>query len=218
MKMSEVVNDVVEQQNDEVVQEEQAVDYKALYEETQKKLNTVAAHKDKLYQETKAAKAEREAAKAEALRIEQEKALKDGEFEKLWQTAKQEKEHLMNELNEIRNANKSEKINVAALKIASELADGDNVELLSEFVKRQVSSLADEHGNVAPDVMEAVANEFKQNQKFKALLRGSKAAGGGAPGGSRSAQEVKTISRSEFDSMSHSARAKFIQSGGRPID
>lgn len=208
---TEVVESVPEQANTEV-------DYKSLYEETQKKLETVAAHKDKLYQETKAAKAEREAAKQEAHRIEQEKAMKDGEFEKLWQTTKQEKDALMNQLNEFKNANKNEKIQIASLKVASELADGYNVEILSKFVQEKIAALADDMGQVAPDVVDAVMQDFKNNEKFKALLRGSKAAGGGATGGSPSGHSANKINRSEFDLMSHTARKQFLSKGGRLTD
>lgn len=208
--MSEVINNVVEQQEVEQVPE---VDYKALYEETQKKLDTVAAHKDKLYQETKAAKAEREAAKAEAMRIEQEKAVKDGEFEKLWQTTKQEKDALLKQLSDVKSATRNEKIQLTSMRVANELADGDNVELLSVFVQTKIAALADEAGQVAPDVAEAIVHEFKNNMKFKALLRGSKAAGGGAPGGSHSVQTNKTITRTEFNALDNNRKREFLKSG-----
>lgn len=208
----------LEVKENEVVQEEkqQELDYKALYEETQKKLETVASHKDKLYQETKKAKAEREAAEKEAKRIAEEKAQKDGEFEKLWQATKQEKETLLQQLQEIQKSNRREKIQISAMKIASELADGDNADLLSEFVVRNLDKMADESGALSVDVLNAVRDEFKSNNKFKSLLRGSKAVGGGAPGNMNSVQkDNKTVDRATFDTWSPHKQMEFMKNGGR---
>jgi cytochrome c553 len=157
-------------------------DYKALYEKTLQDLEKVAAKKEQLYKETKAAKAAREEAAAEAHRIAEETAKKNGEFEKLWKSASQEKEELLQQLKAIRNGNRQEKLSLASMKIATELADGDNAELLSEFVKRNLENIADDDGSLSEDILKAVASEFKNNAKFKSLLRGSKASGGGAPG------------------------------------
>lgn len=213
------MTEVVEQQEVEQDVQEQEVDYKALYEETQKKLETVAAHKDKLYQETKAAKAEREAAKKEAERISQEKALKDGEFEKLWQKASQEKEELAKRIHDIQVANRNEKIQNSSLLIANKLAEGSNVEILSEFVQKSLSSLADETGALSADVFEAVEKEFAQNEKFKSLLKGNKSHGGSAPGNTRSAQgNSKEVNRETFAKMNPEQQMKHISSGGSVID
>lgn len=206
------------QENIAVEQEQEIVDYKALYEETKSKLDTVAKHKDKLYQETKAAKAERELAKAEAQRIEQEKALKDGEYEKLWQTTKQEKELLAKQIQEMQQANKNEKIQITALRIANELADGDNVELLSEFVQRNLANLADDNGRIESDVIESVKQEFKANAKYRALMKSSKAVGGGAPGNKNSSGESTTMKRDAFEKLRFDKQGAFIKSGGKVID
>lgn len=166
----------------ELVEDAEVLDYKSMYEETQKKLDVVAAHKDKLYQETKQAKAERAQTQKDLDKAAEEKSAKDGEFEKLWQTTKTEKEDLMKRLSEIQNANRKERVTIAALKISNELADGDNVELLSEFVQRNLDKLADESGALSAEVVEAIKQEFKQNTKFKSLMRANKASGGSAPG------------------------------------
>lgn len=185
------------------------IDYKALYEETQKKLDTVAAHKDKLYQETKKAKADREAAEMERQRVEQETAKKNGEFEKLWQQEAKEKEELAKSLQQIKQGYRQEKIDVTAMRVATELADGDNAELLSNFVKKTLDALADETGSLSDDVIKSVINEFKNNQKFKALLRQSKAMGGGAPGNTRGAGDSQEMTRAEFAKLSPANQAGF---------
>lgn len=189
---------------------EQEIDYKAMYEKTLNDLNTVAAKKDELYKETKKAKADRDAKAAETQRLAEEQAKKNGEFEKLWKTASTEKEQLVQKLEEIKNSNRQEKLTIAAMKVATELADGPNAELLSEFVKKDLSNMADENGLLSDDVMKAVTDEFKNNEKFKALLRSSKAQGGSAPGNMRSSTEKQSITRAEFDKMNPQKRADFI--------
>lgn len=212
MIVSEVETEVAEQLSEVVV------DYKAMYEKAQLDLEKIAAKKDELLKETKKAKAEREEANNAAQRAAEEKATKDGEFEKLWQTTKKEKEELLSKLQEISNSNRREKIQIAAMKVATELADGDNAELLSDFVMRNLDKMADDTGAVGADVLEAVKNDFKGNQKFKSLLRSSKAAGGGAPGNLSSAQASKTMNRSDFNNLDHASRGKFLSGGGKLTD
>lgn len=193
---------------DEQVEDTQ--DYKALYEKTLQDLEKVAAKKEQLYKETKAAKAAREEAAAEAQRVMEETAKKNGEFEKLWKTASQEKEELMQQLKAIKNGSRQEKLNLASMKIATELADGDNAELLSEFVKRNLENIADDDGSLSEDVMKAIAAEFKNNAKFKSLLRSSKASGGGAPGNMKGTSEKTSLTRAEFDKLSPQKQYEFI--------
>ncbi len=199
------------EQNLEVeVKQETTPDYKALYEKTLQDLDTVVAKKDQLYKETKAAKAAREEAAAEAQRVMEETAKKNGEFEKLWKSASQEKEELMQQLKAIKNGNRQEKLNLASMRIATELADGDNAELLSEFIKKNLENIAQDDGSLSDDIIQAVASEFKNNAKFKSLLRGSKASGGGAPGNMKGASEKLSLTRAEFDKMNPVKQSEFI--------
>lgn len=208
------------EQNSEVVEKEevQELDYKALYEETQKKLDTVAQHKDKLYAETKKAKADRETAENEAKRIADETAKKNGEFEKLWKQTSQERDELSNRIEQLSKGYRQEKLDVTAMRVATELADGDNAELLSNFIKTSLDSLADDTGSLKDDVIKSVTSEFKNNPKYKALLRTSKAIGGGAPGSASGASEAKVISRDQFDKYDAGKKMAFVKSGGRLTD
>jgi len=194
------------EQNLDVVE----VDYKAMYEKIASDFEKVVAKKEELYKETKKAKAEREQAEIEAQRISEETAKKNGEFEKLWQTASKEKEELLNQLKAVKHSNRQEKLQIASMRIANELADGDNAELLSEFVVRSLDNMADEHGLLSGDVTKAIIEDFKSNVKFKSLLRASKASGGSAPGITRGVSEKVSLTRAEFDQMSPVKRAEFI--------
>lgn len=212
--MSETNAPVVETKTNEDV----GLDYKALYEKAQSDIVKIAAKKDELLNETKKAKQDREAAELAHKKATEDKAQKDGEFETLWQTAKREKEELVLKLAERDRANRNEKVQISAMRIATELADGDNAELLSEFVQRNLDKIADEAGALSADVLEAVRNEFKNNDKYRSLLRGSKAVGGGATGNTQTKLNTKTITRSEFDSLDQSSRRKFLSGGGKLVE
>ncbi len=115
-------------------------------------------------------------------------------------------------------SNRREKIQVQSMRIANELADGDNAELLSDFVARNLDKMADDTGAVTSDVLDAIKNDFKANQKFKSLLRGSKATGGGATGNVSSAQVTKAISREAFTKLHAGDQMKHLKSGGTVSD
>lgn len=198
------------EQNLEQEVKTEEMDYKSLYEKTLSDLDKVVAKKDELYKETKKAKMAKEEAAIEAQRIVEEQAKKNGEFEKLWKVVSKEKDDLVQQLKYIKNSNRQEKLQVASMKIANELADGDNAELLSEFIKRNLENMADDDGSLNEDVMKAVVSDFKNNTKFKSLLRGSKASGGGAPGNMRGSQSKTTLTRAEFDKLNPQKRMDFI--------
>lgn len=207
----------MEEENKAVV-EEQEINYKELYEKAQKDLEAVVKKKDELLNETKEAKRVKREAEEARQRIEQEKAQKDGEFEKLWQSAEEKRKELENRLLDIKKQNRNEKIENYALKIAGELADGDNVELLSDFVKRTLDKLAEEDGTLSADVLNATKEEYMNNTKFKSLLRGSKASGGGATGNAKTNVVGKEMSRADFNNLDHAHRAKFFADGGKLTD
>ncbi len=209
--MTEAVEQVTESQTPET-------DYKALYESTKADFEAVVKKKEELLAETKKAKEAKREIEESSKKASEEKALKDGEFEKLWQSAQKEKEELTKRLHDVTTSNRREKIQVQSMRVAVELADGDNAELLSDFIMRNLDKIADDTGSVSDDVLDAIKNDFKANQKFKSLLRGSKATGGGATGNVSSAQATKTIDRSTFDTMTQAKRSEFFKSGGKVVD
>jgi hypothetical protein len=204
----------------QVENKEPEVDYKALYEKTQEDLQKVVAKKDELLTETKKVKKEREDQLAMFAKAEQEKAQKDGEFEKLWQTAEQQRKNLEQELQSERNSYKQEKIQSHAMKLAVELADGDalSAKLLSRFLTESISKMADERGSLDNDVLQAVKKEFQNNTDYAPLLSGSKANGGGALGSGNGVAKAKEITRSDFEQLDQAARGKFFASGGKLTD
>lgn len=209
--MTEVIEQPV------VEQKELEIDYKAFYEankENVEKLPGLIKKNQELLGETKQAKADRLAAATEAQRIADEKAIKDGEYEKLWKTAKEEKEALAKTIQDLKSNNRKEKIQIAALKVSNELAEGANVELLSDFVMRNLDALADENGSLSEDVLVDVKKQFEANTKYQSLMKQSKASGGSAPGNSRGAQTgVREMTQKEIDSLPPQQKVDLLMSG-----
>ncbi len=196
-------NQIDAEQIDDVKQEE-VKDYKAEYEKLKSDFDIILAKKEQLQKETRAAKADRENAKKEAERIKEEKALKDGEFENLWKTEKQQREDLAKQLQDVRNSNLREKLNLQAIKIAKNLTDdSDSADILAEFIGKNLDKVADDQGLVGDDVIKGIEKDYENNPKFKKLLNGSKARGGAAQGNTstKAEQGVKQITMADYNKL-----------------
>ncbi len=204
-----------EEQIVETKDTKEVVDYKAMYENTQAELAKIQAHQEKLLTETKKAKKDREEQLAAHAKAEQEKAMKDGEFEKLWQSAEQNRKNLEQQLNEERMSRKNENIGTHAMRLAVELADGDaqSAKLLSHFLKDRLTKMAGENGQIDDNILSAVKQEFKNNNDYAPLLLGSKAKGGGALGSSSGATQSQSVTRAEFQAMNPVQQRTFLKSG-----
>lgn len=214
--MTEEIKDVVEN-----VEVEQEIDYKAELEKAKAELELVRAKKDELYKETKSAKAQREEALKEAKRIEHEKALRDGEYEKLFKQRDDEYKKLEQQLQQDKQERRKDKIELTSAEIANDLAKGDanKAVLLRRFIADNVGSLADEMGNLEGDVIASIKRQFESDARYSPLLGGNLSTGGSAPGNARSAPQAdKTIARAEFNAMSQEARRQFFSKGGKISD
>ncbi len=191
--------------------ETDVVDYKALYEATKADLEKVAAKKDELYKETKAAKAARDKAAQDAEKIKQDKAIQDGEYETLWKTEKQQREAKEKEYQELKNNIRQDKISISANRIANKLAEGDNAEIISDYISKNLDKLADEQGSLSDDVLAAVEKEFSVNSKYRSLLKGSKARGGEAQGNVSTKAEhgTKEMSYADYSKLDPSQKLEF---------
>ena len=212
--MSDITQEAVSEQQEEI-------NYQELYEKAQEDLKKVLAKKEELLQETKKAKKEREEHASAAARAEQEKALKDGEYEKLWKSAEDQAKQFEERYNSLLNETKQEKIQTNAMKIAIELADGNaqSSKLLAKFVGESLGRMSDEKGSITDEVIAAVKKEFQANADFSPLLVGSKASGGGAPGNmNRVHDNSKTVDRSTFEGWNPVKKMEFVKGGGKLTD
>lgn len=180
---------------------------------------------NELLEETKTAKAK---AKSEAEAAEQakmEKAKKNGDFEQLLHSSEQQRQQLEHELNDWKHKVSAEKVRSESMRLAADLADGANAELLSEFVSRRLKytdegvKVLDANGQLTVSGLDDLKKEFEGNDKFKSLLRGNKASGGGAVGNGSGASANKEMTRSSFTKLNPKQQMDFVtKDGGKVID
>lgn len=202
-------------------EQEEQLNYKEMYEKAQEDMKKILAKKEELLQETKKAKKDREEHASAAAKAEQEKALKDGEYEKLWKSAEEQAKQHEERYKSLLHETKNEKIQTNAMKIAIELADGNaqSAKLLAKFVGESLGQLAGEHGQLDDSVIQAVKKEFQSNQDYAPLISGSKASGGGAPGNSRAIKSTSEMTREDFSKLTPFEQGKFFsEKKGQLID
>jgi len=205
---------------------EQAVDYNAVIEDLKTQNQAMKGKLDELLGETKKAKQKAREEQEEKERVKLEKAKKDGDYEQMLKSSEKERNDLLSKFNDLNNKIASEKVKSESLKIASELADGNNVDLLSEFVNKRLKytddgvKVLDSNGDLTVSSIEDLKREFQNSDKFKSLLRGSKASGGDAQGSGNSVttKTQKVVDRASFEKMNQIERANHFRAGGKVTD
>lgn len=200
-------------------------------EELQAQLETLAtsnaaltAKNVELLGETKAAKEARRAAEETARTEAENKAKADGDHEQLYKSSEEARVTLQTKYDGLQTSIANEKRDNTAMQIATTLADGDNVGLLSEHIAKRLKytdegiRVTDSSGALTISSLDDLATEFKNNTRYNALLKGNQSSGGGAAGGSNSGGAAKTMTRGDFDALNPIASAKFIKDGGSVID
>ncbi len=188
--------------------------------EATKSIESLTKHNEELFTETKAAKAQKRDAEAE---IEAERiriAQKKGDHEQLYNSSQATNKLLKVELDELKlNISTKERDN-ASLGLATELAEGANIRLLSKFISPRLKytdegvRVLDDNGGLTVLSLEDLKTEFKNNADFKSLLKGNQSSGGGASGGANSGGATKTLNRADFEALNAVASMKFIKDGG----
>lgn len=199
-------------------------------EDLQSQLNAISeerdklkAHSETLLSEAKAAKNAKREAEAKAQAEAEAKAKEAGDHEQLYKSATEKLNATLSELEEVKGGIANEKRNTAALKLATELADGANAELLSEFIARRLKyteeglKVTNSGGELTVSSLDDLKNEFKSDARYAALLKGNQSSGGGAAGGSNGGSAAKTLNRAEFEALNQKERMDFTKSGGKVI-
>ena len=110
------------------------------------------------------------------------------------------------------------------MKIASEIADGDNADIISDYLSKRLKytddgiRVLDSSGDLTVSSLDDLKNEFKNSNRWSSLLRGNQSSGGGAPGGKSGGATSNEIKRSEFDKMDATSKSTFCLKGGKVID
>lgn len=155
-----------------------------------------------------------------------EKARKEGDYEQLLKSSEKERASLSDQLNKMHHQFSSEKIQKESLRLAAEMADGANAELLSEFISRRLKytddglKVLDRNGELTVSSIDDLKAEFQKSEKYKSLLRGIKSSGGNAKGNRQTEMNAKSnvMTRSEFEAMDVQSRMDHCKSGGIVVD
>ena len=204
----------------EVQQEAPSVDLSQLMAEN----NAMKAKMEELLTEAKRAKQAKREIEAETQAERERIAREKGDYEQLHKSAQEKYETTLSELDNLRQGIANEKRNNTAMKLAADLADGANAELLSEFIGRRLKfhedgvKVTDVNGNLTVSSFDDLKSEFKNDARYSALLKGNQSSGGGASGGSNSGGATKVRSRAEFEALNPAKRMEFVKSGGTITD
>lgn len=199
-------------------------DLQATIADLSSQVEKVNAKNQELLGEKKKAQqlAKEEADAKEAAKIEAAK--KTNDFEQLHKSAMGELEATKSQLSELQGKVAGEKINNAAMKIAGQLADGSNAELLADFIGKRLKfsegelKVTNPDGELTISTLSDLEKEFANDTRYSALLKGNQSSGGGATGGTKSSGAAKTITRAEFNALNPAERKKFFSDGGTTTD
>lgn len=212
---------------DEVKQEETQIDYKQEFEKLKDDFNKLLAKKEEILQEKKNEADKRRAIEQQIEDERIEKAKKAGDYESLLKSAEEQQKQWQQKYNELDTKIRQKEARNMALKVAQDLnpLDGDAAEMIADYVERRLKYddngliILDANGNPSVMGVDALKEEFKNSNKFKPLIVGSKATGGGAPGNTNGgAIMTKEITRADFDTMPQAKRVEFFKNGGKLKD
>lgn len=194
------------------------------FQELQSRLESVEQEKERILESKNQILSEKKKAQEAARLAEDERARKAGDFEQLYKSQQEKNAEWENKYTELQTSIAESKRNNQAIKLAGELADGFNAELLSEHIARRLKytddglKVVDLNGQLTVSSLDDLKNEFKNNAKYSALLKGNQSSGGGAIGGKSGSATDKTKSKSDFDKMNPSQKMEFVKSGGKIFD
>jgi vacuolar-type H+-ATPase subunit I/STV1 len=198
-------------------------DLTAQLAEANKNIEGLKSKNDELLGETKKAKNQKREAEELAKKEAEDAARANGDHEQLYKSSEEARLKLQNEHNDLMGSIANEKRDNAAMKLATELADGYNAEILSEAISKRLKwadgsiKVTDENGALTVSTLDELKTIFKNNERYASLLKGNQSSGGGASGGSNSGGAAKTMTREDFNALDPARQMKFMQSGGKTI-
>ncbi|MCG8608945.1 MAG: hypothetical protein MI864_00275 [Pseudomonadales bacterium] len=171
-------------------------------------------------EERKAEKARADALESKGRQAEEDAAKQRGEYEKLFNTERENNANLKVQFDEYKAEVEQGKVNSSAEKLATKLTrDTARAELLADKIKSFVkveNGLAAFFDAAGVKIEEqAVIDHVSKQYPF--LVDANVGTGGGATG-SQSSGAAKTVTRTQFDQMSQAQRAKFSTEGGKVVD
>jgi hypothetical protein len=199
-------------------------DLKAQLEALQAENESLSNKVNELLGEAKKAKKQRREAEAAAEEERKKKAEAEGNYQQLFESSEKERGTLAAQLEELQGNIAKKEVNASAMQIATRLAEGENVGLLSEFIARRLKftddgiKVTDSAGNLTVSTLQDLEKEFSGSARYASLIRGKQSSGGGASGGSGGSSATKTMTREEFDALEQHKRKSFIKDGGKVVN
>lgn len=174
---------------------------------------------DELIQEKRKIAEQKQSEIEQARLAAEQKAKENGDFKNLFESQKAEAETLKNQLNELQGSIRTQKINGEAAKIAARLTkDTNKAQLLQQQLSQRLTivdneiRVTDESGQATISSVDDLANSIKTAYPF--LVDGTQASGGGATKSQTSGDAVaKTMTRADFEQLSHEQRMQFSKQG-----
>ena len=142
------------------------------------------AKMDELLTEAKKAKQAKRDIESETQSERERIAKEKGDYEQLHKSSQERYESTVAELESLRGTIAQEKKGNVAMKLAAEIADGANAELLSEFIGRRLKfhddgvKVTDNSGNLTVSSLSDLKTEFQNDARYSALLKGNQSSGG----------------------------------------
>lgn len=168
---------------------------------------------EELLNESKTAKQKAREIEERARQEAEQRAKEENDFKSLYESSEGERSKALDELKKLRQTIAQEKTDSAAMKLAAELADGTNAELLSTFIKGRIRfedgkvQVLDANGNPTVSTVEDLKKEFQTSGRYDALLRGNKSGGGGAApsnGGGAATKKFNEMTGAELKALKES--------------
>lgn len=184
----------------------------------------LAAENERLQAKINEANKHAKAAERQAAEEARRKAEAEGNYQQLFESSEKERDSWMQKYTDLENTVHQKEVNQTALKIAGELAEGANIEILSEFLAKRLKfaedgvKVTDESGNLTVSTLDDLKREFSGSARFASLIKGNQASGGGASGGDSGGSTAKEVSRTDFDRMAPAQQMNFIKKGGVVVD
>lgn len=141
---------------------------------------------EELLAEKRASDERRRAAEEEARRKEEERLAAEGNFKQLYESSQTKTAEWEQRYSQLEQSIHQRDINLAATRIATAIADGDNADILKEFIAKRLKvaegqvRVTDDSGNLTVSALADLQKEFETSPRYASLVRGSQAGGGGA--------------------------------------
>lgn len=179
--------------------------------------------RDELLAEKKAEQEKRRQAELEAQQKERERLEAEGNYKQLFESSQTATAEWQEKYQNLQKQIEQGNISQAASKAAMSIADGENADILSEFISRRLKvvegqvRVTDADGNLTVSSIEQLAEEFKNTPRYASLVRGSGASGGGAAnfrgGAMKEPKDMTQQEREEFSKRDPQGYAQALAAG-----